>query len=71
MNEAKHSDYKVYRAMRKYSITLENFSIEEDNILTEEEADIRKVIRGVNKEIKKNRKERPYKDINISCIMEI
>ena len=38
---------------------------------SEEEADIRKVIRGVNKEIKKNRKERPYKDINISCIMEI
>ena len=38
---------------------------------SEEEADIRKVIRGVNKEIKKNRKERPYKDINVSCIMEI
>ena len=43
MNEAKHSDYKVYRAMRKYSITLENFSIEEDNILTEEEADLREI----------------------------
>lgn len=43
LNEAKHSDYKVYRAMRKYSITLDDFSIEEDNILTEEEADIREI----------------------------
>ena len=37
----------------------------------EERGDIRKVIRGVNKELKNKRKERPYKDINVSCVMEL
>ena len=43
LNEAKYSDFKVYRAMRKYNITLEAFSIEEDNILTQEEADSKEI----------------------------
>jgi len=28
----KHSDYKLYRAMRKYNINESNFSILEDNV---------------------------------------
>ena len=30
----KHSDYKLYRAMRKYNINENNFSIVEEKILT-------------------------------------
>lgn len=43
MNEKYRSDYKVYRAMRKYAITLNCFSVEEDNILTQEEADTKEI----------------------------
>lgn len=43
MNEMNKSDYKIYRAMRKYAITLDCFSLEEDNILTQEEADAKEI----------------------------
>ena len=41
--EMNHSDFKVYRAMRKYSITINQFSIIEDNIFTQEEADLKEI----------------------------
>ena len=40
---AKGNDLKVYRAMRKYNITIEAFSIIEDNITTQEEANAREI----------------------------
>lgn len=43
LNEAKKSDFKIYRAMRKYNILIDAFSIEEDNILTQEEADQKEI----------------------------
>ena len=36
-------DIKVYRAMRKYKITIENFSVLENNILTKEEANAKEI----------------------------
>ena len=43
LQEAKCSNTKVYKAMRKYSITIENFSVIEDNILTQEDANFREI----------------------------
>lgn len=37
------NDTKVYRAMRKYNTSLEDFSIIEDNILTQEEANAKEI----------------------------
>lgn len=39
----KGNDLKVYRAMRKYNITIEAFSIIEDNITTQDEANVREI----------------------------
>jgi len=36
-------DTKIYRAMRKYKTTIENFSVIEDGILTVEEANKREI----------------------------
>lgn len=43
LNEMKHSDYKLYRAMRKYNINENNFSIVEENILTQKDADNKEI----------------------------
>lgn len=43
LNEMKHSDYKLYRAMRKYNINENNFSIVEENILTQNDADNKEI----------------------------
>lgn len=43
LNEMKHSNYKLYRAMRKYNITENNFSIVEENILTQNNADNKEI----------------------------
>lgn len=37
------NNLKVYKAMRKYDITLNNFSVIEDNILTQEEANAKEI----------------------------
>lgn len=39
----KGNDLKVYRAMRKYNITIEAFSIIEDNITTQDEVNVREI----------------------------
>ena len=41
--DAKTEDYKVYRAMRKYNTTHEDFEIIEENIATREECSIREI----------------------------
>ena len=44
LNEAKRgNDIKVYRAMRKYNITISAFSIIEENILTQESANLKEI----------------------------
>ena len=40
---AKGNNLKVYKAMRKYNITIEAFSIIEDNITTQDEANTREI----------------------------
>lgn len=37
------NNLKVYKAMRKYHITINDFSIVEDNILTQEEANAKEI----------------------------
>ena len=41
--DAKTEDYKVYRAMRKYNTTHDDFEIIEENIATREECSIREI----------------------------
>lgn len=43
LNDMKHSDYKLYRAMRKYNINESNFSILEENVLNQIEADNKEI----------------------------
>lgn len=41
--DSKTGDYKVYRAMRKYNTTREDFEVIEENIATREECSIREI----------------------------
>lgn len=43
LNDMKHSDYKLYRAMRKYNINESNFSILEENVPNQEDADNKEI----------------------------
>ena len=64
---ARGNDLKIYRAMRKYNITIEAFSIIEDNITSQDEANSKEIyyIKEFNSIKNKG------KSINVSTVIEI